>query len=516
MAEEKYINLPKVKGIAATKAGIWLNVKDNFLESLYKGLDIANAKNMNSIDSIPDVWAKPILFKMSLFGIDSDMTDSGNNGKFDSLYKHAVGEWRSILAMLALSEIRNINLSTQYIDLQNDSSDLALILKKLKPKDSINGDKDAWEKEIYIIKYNGMPIAMTSPATLVSTTADYLDSFNGSIPLPWSDNGETFTDPIVHLLPEELYALKNWLGDVAENNQSQDSIRNRINTLTANAQDKKNIIKAIDDYVSDIKMALSRYDTSNIVMPVIKESDRLNLYRFNNHLLNYVIEAPKATAETSDVQLMTNPSRSSQKVLLISPELIQSFSIKENVNPSQVEIWQGINGSDILNGNWQGGGNGQSSINLIDRQIELEEAVFYTPDDFFYDKIAVVEPRNAFPNSLDKNIDGMNTFFKDGTTPILPIKPKLLHFFTPQEIAEGMSIDKDRMGNISISFKFPLRGRNNKNGIVSKSTYKYTKTYMSKNKDVIDIFAKPVIEIWPDIYLENWNKYYKESNRGDK
>ena len=57
--------------------------------------------------------------------------------------------------------------------------------------------KDAWEKEIYIIKYNGMPIAMTSPATLVSTTADYLDSFNGSIPLPWSDNGETFTDPLL-------------------------------------------------------------------------------------------------------------------------------------------------------------------------------------------------------------------------------------------------------------------------------------------------------------------------------
>jgi len=63
--------LPKLKeasSVKPDKAAVWETEGRDFLNALIKSLDVGgDIKDLSRIDSIPDVWAKPLLFQMALF-----------------------------------------------------------------------------------------------------------------------------------------------------------------------------------------------------------------------------------------------------------------------------------------------------------------------------------------------------------------------------------------------------------------------------------------------------------------
>ena len=87
--------LPKLKaGTEQTlqlpsKAGLWEERdSDTALAQLARSLEIPTADN--PIHSVPDVWARAILFSNAIFHKDH------------TLHEQFVGEWRGMLAILAL------------------------------------------------------------------------------------------------------------------------------------------------------------------------------------------------------------------------------------------------------------------------------------------------------------------------------------------------------------------------------------------------------------------------------
>ena len=104
--------------IAPVVAGQWEDARGpqgtaRFLKGLAKGLAVPrNARNMDNIDSIPDIWARPILFRMALFT---------SKGFDDGLHKKVQGEWRAILAMLALQDIRHLHLEVEAVHLSDQN-----------------------------------------------------------------------------------------------------------------------------------------------------------------------------------------------------------------------------------------------------------------------------------------------------------------------------------------------------------------------------------------------------------
>ena len=374
MANSYFPMLPKVNEdvskILKDQAGIWKETDINFLLGLSNSLDCGESiKDMGSVDSIPDMWARPLLFKMALF--DLEPTKQFVTG----LHEKVRGEWRALLAMFALKDFKRLDLKAEQVNLFDDGADLAEILKSLAPQESLTGNRDAWLTDVYIIFFNGRPLALTSPTTLVTCAADYENIFDGKIFAPWSTNQRTLTDPIKFLSPAELAALKMWLDNLYSKIQ-------RLNKFGNKAKEISNaLLKCIADYQADIAAAEKISPANFEFVP-----SNLNLHAGIARLLDETIKGREPRFEDSAVRLLNKK----RNILLISPDFVRDFARFEGVNASQLVIWQGISANEI------------SDDKLADNKkigrVNLNGAEFRRPEDFFYDRMAVVEPANAFPN----------------------------------------------------------------------------------------------------------------------
>ncbi len=475
---------PNLDPIVKDFAGKWQeNNNSDFLSKLANSLEVAEAQNLEVISSIPDVWARPLLFRMALFGIE-DAREF-----IQGLTKKIEGEWRSILAMFALKDLKQVNLKVEYVDLAADESNMAKVLKALVPKESINGDVNSWLTDLYIIYFNGKPIAITSPATLVTSAADYPSVFGGQIPRPWSNNGKYLTDPVNELQPMEREALNVWLRTLQTNIQTLQLSQNAdANSAREAEMLRVSLLNCVQKFIKDINIATVNQSFSFT-------PSHLNLHKGVSRLLNETIAGKEVSFEDSNVRLLTNPERSDKKIILVSPEMVQEFANQENINPAQLIVWQGVNANDVTEEALSGERNKIGQIPLkvkVDNKIVNVE--YRRPEDFFHERMAVIEPGNAFPGSLNNSIAGITVLADSGLTPILPLKNELLEYFTPAEIADNLSISEDEE-NIYVYFNFPLSG--NGGGAI----YRYCKVYSLRELIYIQNDV-PVIEIWPNLQLE--------------
>src|SRR5205807_17836 len=148
------------------------------------------------------------------------------------LQKRIVGEWRGMLALLALWKVRQWNwLQVEPIKLvKPDLSDrqklsFVEVLEKLQPAhDSEFILKDvSWAEFHILLGPTGQPFGFTSPMSLVSTAQDYTGRIQG---IPWAvkDEGMQFlVDPLSgdYLKSQEKKWLAQWLAAVRINVQEQ-------------------------------------------------------------------------------------------------------------------------------------------------------------------------------------------------------------------------------------------------------------------------------------------------------
>ena len=447
---------------------------DKFIGSLAEGNDITDIGN---IDSIPNVWAKPLLFKMALFDNTSD-----ESGFVKGLKDRISGEWRALLAMFALKDIRHLNLSVEHIDLSTDNSPLAQVFKTLAPHESLDGDPNAWVSGIYIIYLDKLPIALTSPLTLIATVADYSEIFQGRINKPWSKNGNTLTDPIEMLANDDLVALKVWLENLQSNLQSMRKNQN-VNAALINT-----LKSCVDAYVEDIERNIENDNSGSFSI----QDSGLALYQGMAYLLRDSIKS-NIVNTTSAVELVIKSGRANKKLLLISPEMVREFARQERVAPERLAIWNGLCASDINESSLQ---NGPAQIGVV----HLSGIEFRRPEDFFQKDIVLIDG-GEFPNALE--FGGARRLQEANIAAILPIKVELAEIFSPEEICQRLTIEYDQNKNsATLTFVFPLTGANGK-----ESKYTFTKTY--KDENLIYVFKEiPVVELWPNIRSESWKNYY--------
>ena len=479
MANAYFPMLPKVKGdvskILSDVAGVWKETDINFLRALADSLDCGESiADMGSVDSIPDMWARPLLFKMALF--DAEPTKEFVRG----LHEKVCGQWRALLAMLALKEIKRLDLKAEQINLQ-DGSDLGKILMALAPRESLTGKADAWLTDLFIISLDGLPIALTSPTTLVTCAADYETTFAGRLRAPWSVNQSELTDPIKFLSAMELSALKVWLGNLSDKIRRLEKIGDRAKEIS-NA-----LLKCLADYERDIPAPTGTFE----FVP-----SNLNLHAPIARLLDDTLKGREPRLEDSAVRLMT-PRKN---LLLVAPDVVRDFARAESVDGSRLVVWQGISAIDI------------TADLLTDRgkigRTSLHGVQWRRPEDFFHQRMAVVEPANAFPNAM--TLRGVDTLTERDLTPIPPIKRELLELFDPEEISARLSISDDAE-NFYVHFVFPLSGVDN-----AGKDFRWTKTYPKRDLIYIDR-ELPVAEIFPDFRREGWTTYFMfyENSRAD-
>lgn len=480
-----YLLLPKLSAIApiaAVTAGQWEDnpglAGGNFLRGLSDSLVVAkNSKDIDNIDSIPDIWARPILFRMALFA--SRGFDAG-------LHKKVLGEWRALLAMLALQDTRHLNLTVDAVHL-NQSDQLGETFSMLAPQDSIskNGHeaKSDWN-DIYIISYNNVPLAITSPTTLIMPAADYSNALDGQLTLPWSKDARHLIDPIPHLASNELSGLHLWLNTLKNDLLASIPSDERINNDTC-----QQLLPILDNYIKDVsKQAKGVFPAAGGLVPA-----GLNMFIGTSAFLDKKVQPPPANPNDSAVRLRTSSDRKNSKpLLLVSTKMFQELAVSRGLSPAQIVIWPGITAADFREEYLT---NDRTMIN----GVSIDGAEWRRPEDFFTDRLVIHAGGNALKGIL--KVPGSDILSKNDMSVILPLRSEILDYFTPQEIVRNFRIEKTG-SDIKVQFTFPISGINN-----TGATYQAEKsypmqgvTYLTKNV--------PVIEIWPNFKRPSWKKYY--------
>lgn len=187
------------------RTGTWEQVSSVALNNIADNLQVTkvDAKYID-IDSIPSMWARPLLFEIALYDDDHPM------------HECVVGEWRGLLAMLALKERRKFRLETRLVTIPDGDDgpmpEFLQALRKLLPQRTLDTNGTAWDK-LYLILFKGNPIGITSPTTLVCTAVDYTDLISD---VPWF-NGQVLCDPITTLDADEKSSVAGWLDDFYKN-----------------------------------------------------------------------------------------------------------------------------------------------------------------------------------------------------------------------------------------------------------------------------------------------------------
>lgn len=480
-----FLLLPRLSAaapIAAVNAGQWEDnpglAGSNFLKGLSGSLVVArNSREIDSIDSIPDIWARPILFRMALFasrGFDAD------------LHEKVLGEWRALLAMLALQDTRHLNLTVDEVHL-DQSGALGQVFSMLAPQDSLGNNgaaaKNDW-KNIYVISYNNVPLAITSPTTLIMPSADYSNTLAGQLTVPWSEDGRHLIDPIPHLMPNELGGLHLWLNDLKKN------LLNIPPAVRINNDTCQQLFPILDNYINDV------FNQANGVFPAVGNlvSAGLNMFIGTAAYLDKKVQPPPANPNDSAVRLCTSDARKNSKpLLLVSKKMLEELAVSRGLSPAQLVIWPGITAADFKE-------NYLTQDKTIINNIPLQGAEWRRPEDFFTDRLVIHAGGNALKDTL-KVPGSVILSQQDDMSVILPLRSEILDYFTPQEIVHNLNIVKTG-SDIKVQFTFPISGINN-TGAVYRAEKSYPMqgvTYLRKNV--------PVVEIWPNFKRPGWNKYY--------
>ena len=441
-------------------AGRWEKRDSVELERISEGLDVTPPKVASAeVDSIPSMWARPLLFEMALYDTRHPM------------HERVLGEWRGLLAMLALKEWCDFPLTTERIkitDTKNppDAEDFLRALQKLLPQDTL--DKPTTWETLNLILFKEKPIGITSPTTLVCTS---VSCFGRISRVPWF-NDRFLDDPVPKLNSFEKEAVAGWLKH----------LHGHIQGLP-NSKIKASLMGLLHSFIGDLGE-----------VPGVSTFSKTGLGLTQN--LFKSINTPVAPRDLpSSVELVPSRNKQPKTILLVPDKTIPEVW---GVEPQNVFVWKGETLATTQNFS------GESKLTLP-THVHLR-----SQQDFFTDKLFVINQEKAFQEhstlvaerSEDLNFNGISV------TPILPITEEVLTYLDVRDLNERITFDQQK-DSIVVSLRLTLSGINRKNRYFAIS-----KEYGTAN--VTPIPTGPVLAIWPNFRTSDWKAYYTYFTTADQ
>jgi hypothetical protein len=451
------------------KAGVWDDRNLPALDDLISSLKVERKDFTLSINAIPDIWARPLLFDMALFDREH------------LLHKCILGEWRGLLAMMALWEIRGFSLSVKPVVIpslnevnQGNSNILPFeaALAKLIPNKTLATDT-TWNN-FYVILFDDKPVGMTSPTTLVCTAADYYNRIHG---VTWFD-GRYLGDPVPELNEWEKQELGGWLTKL-----------NGVLAAQPELQRFGSIVGLINEFIEDLVGKDVRKEKLSYSESPSSLDMTIGLFRFLNHPI-------KIGDKHSNVQLEPSTSKNpSTKLLVVDPYLAEYWGIpKQNINV--------IGGITLASFPFSGLGSAKNGKEF--GQNTLPDGVEWcTPQYFFTDKFFVIGIPDALPGMVTgiRGIESLK-FLENVVTPILPLNANILDYLDRNDLSQRVSVENIADG-FKVKLRLPLSGSNGEG-----REFEVSHEYHSDKGDVIRLDNLPLLEIWPNFDSKSWQAYY--------
>ncbi|NEP80521.1 MAG: hypothetical protein F6K39_21525 [Okeania sp. SIO3B3] len=213
----------------------------------------------------------------------------------------------------------------------------------------------------------------------------------------------------------------------------------------------------------------------------------------NRGVLEGINRPVKAEAQSSWVRLVPSQGKAQAKPLLIIDQDIspawgkppQDIWIHEEQTLASLQI------QDLRNG-----------------KITWSDVEWKESKDLFLEEFRFVNQEDALPGAFLP--PGTKLTFQGQTiTPLIPLDPILLEYFTPEDLiakVELAQINSNDGPQVRVTLDLPLSGmtddpRRPKN-------YRVFKDYPIKEEKEYALPEVPVLEVWPNFRAEGWRSYY--------
>ncbi|TFI50782.1 hypothetical protein BLD44_029795 [Mastigocladus laminosus UU774] len=443
------------------ESGKWEAYENTAFTNIVSSLNYQAPREVKSVSSLPNMWARPLSMEMAL-----------HDYKYP-LREQMIKQWRGMLAAIALAEIRGFPLTAQLIELGQlkYEEEFARCLHELLPSDAnalyTLENKNPWE-DIYVFLWQGKPVGMTSPSTLVCPSEE-----GEWIGLQWWSKGQ-LDSPINYINSTEKSLLWGWLENLRKEITQHNGKRHAINMIGG----------LIDEFRADLNADINQ----ELSLTEDPQFFGVPLNRGVLYALNFPI---KALIRFSNIRLIPSlNTRQDRDLLIIDPEIARVW----NVSPQDIRIH---------------GGKTLAALNIEDLQqkrIIWTDVKWIEPKDLFLPEFKFINQEEALPGAfLPKEIVPL-TFEGDRITPLIPLNPILLDYLTPEDLISRLTlqpIDTDEVQLVRVILDLPLSGMNYDH---SFQNYRIQKDYLLKGENALP--EVPVLEIWPNFRTKNWKSYY--------
>lgn len=489
MSEEGVRLIPNLKEREHTvppfSVGKWTPLEKSKLDHISKGLEISSKSFVSS--SIPDIWARPIVFEIALFDA------------YHPMHTRVMGEWRGLLAILALKERYRLSINVEVINLHNSSkktSSSSIFLKALEslcPYRTISPDTNWSSIHLIILKDLETdlkhPLGIFSPTTLVMPACDMSEHPLDFV--PWF-NGSYLLDPVEFLNEKERSSLARWLLNIRGEKDSDFGFIGHINSVanTTASNDESGFIKERllncigtnnSGFIGDLDCQPQREIN-------LSSEDYGITYGFYK-LFNRSVIISTGDQRNSPIRLKPQGRTTDKSVLVVDDNIPKQWDMSEDA----LMALEGFSFNELTN----------NSDKFLNEGIEC-----WKTEDFFCERLIEIDAKNAFPGAIILR----NKMDEDSF--ISPIKSKVLDLLSPQYVSNNLSIKKTASDTITVELRLELGEANS--GIAREFVLR--KTY--QKKELIKIKFAPLIAVWPFINAgieENmWKAYYTYFSTGDQ
>ncbi|VXD10298.1 conserved hypothetical protein [Planktothrix serta PCC 8927] len=463
-----FLILPKLKQNSdvrpSDEAGKWDAQAPKTFQDVASSLDYKSPGRVKSVSSVPTMWARPLSIEMALH----------NSGY--PIRAELIEQWQGMLAALALAEIRGFPLLAQLLDLENlrdQKNSFARSLYELLP-DPVNAlytldGKNPWQ-DVYVFLWDGNPVGMTSPSTLVVPSEE--GKWEG---LPWWNRQESRLEtPHRYLNISEKGLLWRWL----------ENLRKELN----NHKGQPEALDMMRGLLDEFRDSLGAYPQQNLSL---SDDPQFFGVELNKGVLRGLNKPVKSQPKASCVRLIPSPDKPKVRdLLIIDPEIAKAWDEKsQNIWVYENKTLASLNIEDLKTGK------------ILWNNVECLES-----KDLFLPKFTFIDLEDALPGAFLPNTNQLN-FNGKKITPLIPLNPILLNYLTPEDLIKRIQITPINGSEgplVRVVLDLPLSGL--KNDDKQPQNYRIFKDYPIQEENALT--EVPVLELWPNFRAENWKEYY--------
>ncbi len=446
---------------AADAAGKWDFQTTKAFENVASSLDYKAPGEVKSVSSVPTMWARPLSIEMALHNLQHPIRSQ------------TIEQWEGMLAAIALAEVRGFPLTAKLVALGflKDRDEFARSLYQLVP-DPVNTlyqeqGQHPWQ-DIYIFLWNGKPVGMSSPSTIICPSEE--GEWFG---LPWWRDGRLHS-PINDINSIEKALLWRWLENLRTELTRHNGKRHAVNTIGA----------LIDNFRAKLGIAPDQALT-------LSDDPQFFGVPINRGVLKALNLPVKFQPKPSNIRLIPSLSKENVPDLLI-------------IDPGIAAAWH-IPPQNI----WVYGGKTLASLKIEELRsgkIIWQDVRWIEPKDLFLPEFVFIDQEDALPGSFLPNEIQPLAFNGERITPLIPLNPILLEYFTPEDLIRRIQfqpINSNEGSQVRVILDLPLAGVTDGK---PPENYRVVKDYPIKEENTLK--EVPVLEIWPHFRAKGWKSYY--------